>query len=100
MRRLFWVGVGAVGAVVVAQRVRRAVRTLATEAVADRVEAAGQRTTTALHDAVGQFRTARAARERELVEALLVTPEGGDPDAVFRRRAAPPVDDDEPLYEF
>lgn len=80
MRRLFWMGVGAVGAVVVAQRARRAVTRLpdtVTEAVATQVGQAGRRASSALQDAVGAFRVARAEREAELVAALLVEPEGG-----------------------
>ncbi len=80
MRRLFWMSVGAVGAVVVAQRARTAVKRLpdtVTEAVATQVGQAGQRASSALQDAVGAFRVARAEREAELVAALLVEPEGG-----------------------
>ncbi len=80
MRRLFWVGVGAVGAVVVAQRARTAMRRLpdaVTEAVTTQVGQAGQRASSALQEAVGVFRAARAEREAELVTALLTEPEGG-----------------------
>lgn len=80
MRRLFWMGVGAVGAVVLAQRARNAVRRLpdaVTEAVTTQVGQAGQRASSALQDAVAVFRTARAERESELVTALLTEPEGG-----------------------
>ena len=107
MRRLFWMGVGAVGAVVVAQRARSAVRRLpdaVTEAVATQVGHAGHRASSALQDAVGVFRTARAEREAELVTALLVEPEGGTelrPRAGRSERSAPagvtitdPWDDD------
>lgn len=80
MRRLFWMGVGAVGAVVVAQRARSAVQQLpetVTEAVATQVGQAGQRASSALRDAVDVFRAARAEREAELVTGLLVEPAGG-----------------------
>lgn len=120
MRRLFWMGVGAAGAVLAAERLRRMARRYTPAGVSERVEAAGQRTSTALHDAVDVFNAAREQREKDLVATLLVTPEGGDPNAVFRRRgkhaddAANPapeggsrtsrpsgrVDDDEPLYDF
>lgn len=122
MRRLFWMGVGAAGAVVAAERLRRYARRYTPAGVSERVEAAGQRTSTALHDAVDVFNAAREQREKDLVATLLVTPEGGDPDAVLRRRgrhaddAAPGpaassgasrasrpsgrVDDDDPLYDF
>jgi hypothetical protein len=111
MRRLIWVGVGAVGAVVVVRRLKQAVRRFTPEGVAEQVEDVGARTTSALRAAAEEFRTARAERERDLVAALLVTPEGGQ--YVRRRdrvRDEPPptprswpsgrVDDDEPLYEF
>ena len=112
MRRLFWVGVGAIGAVVVARRVRQTIHRFTPEGVAEQVGDVGARTTTALRGAVDEFRTARAERERELVTALLVTPEGGEyvrrRDRVPDERASTPagawpsgrVDDDEPLYEF
>lgn len=80
MRRLFWMGVGAVGAVVLAQRARSAVRSLpetVTGAVTAQVGQAGQRASSAMRDAVGTFRTARTEREAELVAALLVEPAGG-----------------------
>lgn len=111
MRRLFWVGVGAVGAVVVARRLRQTIRRFTPEGVAEQVGDVGARTTTALRGAVEEFRTARAERERDLVTALLVTPEGGEyvrrRDRVDEERPTSPhawpsgrVDDDEPLYEF
>ena len=84
MRRLFWMGVGAAGAVIVAQRVRQTARRFTPEGVAEQAADVGRRTGTALHEAFGEFRAARAERERELVEALLVEPEGG---TVAERRA-------------
>lgn len=80
MRRLFWMGVGAVGAVVVVQRARGAVRRLpdtVADAVTAQVGQAGQRASSAVREAVDVFRSARAEREAELVTALLVEPEGG-----------------------
>lgn len=118
MRRLFWVGVGAVVSVVVVERVRRAARQYTPAAVSGHLGNLGHRTTSVLLDARTRFDTARAAREQELVTALLVTPTGGDADAVLRRgpaaadlapgaqdsrsRPAPVarVDRDEPLYDF
>ncbi|HWS57050.1 MAG TPA: hypothetical protein VN257_00795 [Actinotalea sp.] len=118
MRRLFWVGVGAVGTLVVARRVRAAWNRYTPEGVAEQVEQAGQGAVEAVHAAVDRFRTARAARELELTTTLLATPDGGDASAVFHRRAparpagwddaapaAPSrprgrVDEDEPLYDF
>lgn len=122
MRRLFWMGLGAAGAVIAAERLRRTARRYTPAGVSERVEAAGQRTSTALHDAVDVFNAAREQREKDLVATLLVTPEGGDPNAVLRRRgkhadddaprSAPSggtsrasrpsgrVDDDDPLYDF
>lgn len=128
MARLFWVGVGAVGAVVLTRRLREQARRYTPEGVAERVEAAGEQAGLALTGAVRRFRAARAEREQELVDTLLVTPEGGDPHAVLRRggrhRADEPrdehdddawdgtpsspdrtrptgrVDPNEPLYDF
>ena len=78
MRRLFWVGVGAVGAVVAVDRLRKAARRYTPAGVSDRAEDVGRRTTSALRGAVEEFRTAKGQRERDLVATLLVTPEGGD----------------------
>lgn len=120
MARLFWVALGAAGAVVAAEKARQAARRYTPAGMTEQVEAAGRRTGDALHDAVTEFRTAMAAREKELVATLLVTPEGGDAGAVLRRRPArdedwsaervsePPyrsrprgrVDDDDPPYDF
>ncbi|MBC7291225.1 MAG: hypothetical protein H5T83_07805 [Actinotalea sp.] len=123
MRRLFWVAVGAAGAVVVARRLEETARRYTPAGVAERVEVAGERTTQAMGNALERFRAARAEREQELLTTLLVTPEDGDPHAVFGRgrrerdaweaatpssaagagRSARPtgrVDDDEPLYDF
>ena len=118
MRRLFWVGVGAAGTVVAAQRLRTAWHRYTPEGVAEQVEAAGVGAVAVARSAVDHFQQGFAGRQRELVDQLLVTPEGGDPGAVFGRRgsaardpgetgstrgAARPsgrVDDDEPLYDF
>ena len=125
MRRLFWVTVGAAGAVVVARKLEATARRYTPAGVADRVEVAGERTTQAVGGALQRFRAARAEREQELLTTLLVTPEDGDPHAVFgrrgagrrdrddwraeapssaaRSRASRPtgrVDDAEPLYDF
>ena len=130
MARLFWVGVGAAGAVLLARRVRTAVHRYTPDGVAEQVEHAGRGTVSALRESVDTFTTARATRERELLGSLLVTPEGGDAGAVFGRRDRagrgehlrpnPPaqdagasgtspasgavpsgrVDEDEPLYDF
>lgn len=85
MRRLFWMGVGAVGAVVVAQRVRQTAHRFTPEGVAEQAVDAGRRTGAALHEALADFRAARAERERDLVTALLVEPAGG---TTAERRAA------------
>jgi hypothetical protein len=97
MRRLFWVGVGAVGTVVVAQRVRQAARRFTPEGVAEQAVDAGRRTGTALREAVVEFRVARAERESELVTALLVEPEGG---TRAERRAAHDAHDHAPADPF
>lgn len=88
MRRLFWVGVGAVASVVVVERVRRAARQYTPAAVSEQLTSVGRRTTSALHEARVRFDTARTAREQELVQNLLVTPAGGDAGAVFGRARA------------
>jgi len=83
MRRLFWMGVGAVGAVVVAQRARSALTRLP-DAVTSRVAQAGRAgrwTSSTLRETVAAFRAARTEREAELVAALLAEPE----DAAVRR---------------
>lgn len=122
MRRLFWVTVGAAGAVVVARRLEQTARRYTPAGVAERVEVAGERTTEAVGSALQRFRVARAEREQELLTTLLVTPEGGDPHAVFGRgrrdddpwraeassasgrpagtRPSGRVDESEPLYDF
>lgn len=118
MRRLFWVSVGAAGALVAARRLQLTVRRYTPAGVAERIEDAGERTGAAVEGALERFRAARAEREEELVTTLLVTPEAGDPHA-FRRRPAQArpdagrsgtpsaaerptgrVDEDEPLYDF
>lgn len=96
MRRLFWVGVGAVGAVIAVDRLRRAARRYTPAGVSEQVDAASRATTSALHEALDQLRASMAQREKDLVATLLVTPEGGDPDAVFgRRRADRPTADEQ-----
>ncbi|EYR62817.1 hypothetical protein N866_04980 [Actinotalea ferrariae CF5-4] len=85
MARLFWVAVGAAGAVVVARRLQETARRYTPAGVAERVEVAGERTTEAVGSALERFRTARAEREQELLTTLLVTPEDGDPHAVLGR---------------
>lgn len=112
MRRLLWVGVGAVGAVVALRRLEQTARRYTPAGVADQVEAVGRRTGETARGLLDTFSTSRETRERELVASLLVTPEGGDARAAMgrrssaddapRHRSAPSgrVDDDEPLYDF
>ena len=88
MRRLFWMGVGAVGAVVLAQRARRAVQALP-ETMVDQVGRAGDTARQALRSALRDFTAARAERETELVTALLTEPEAGT--ARRPRHEAPPT---------
>ncbi len=92
MRRLLWMGVGAALAGYAARRLRRAAHRYTPEGLADRAGAVGQQATTAVHDAVAEFRTARETRERELVEALLVEPASVPERARSRSRTA--ADDD------
>lgn len=128
MRRLFWVTVGAAGAVVVARRLEQTARRYTPAGMAERVEVAGERTSEAVGGALQRFRTASAEREQELLTTLLITPDGGDPHAVLGRggharadgaaargparasaqttaptttaRPTGRVDADEPLYDF
>lgn len=125
MRRLFWMGVGAAATVVAAQRLRTAWHRYTPEGVAEQVEQAGAGVVGAVRGAVHTFGESYRTRERDLTAQLLVTPEGGDASAVFRRpdrdgasaaqadgSAAPTgaaatgarptgrVDEDEPLYDF
>lgn len=115
MRRLFWMGVGAAGAVVVAQRLRTAWRRYTPEGVAEQVEQAGLGAVAAVRSAVDTFADSFRTRERDLTAQLLVEPEGGDPSAVFARsrgtgeggsagasasRPTGRVDDDDDLYDF
>lgn len=85
MRRLFWVAVGATGAVLVAGRLRRAARRYTPEGLAEQVDEAGRRASSSVREALDRFGSARREREAELVGTLLVTPEEGDPGAVFGR---------------
>lgn len=113
MRRLFWIGVGAAGTVLVAQRLRTAWRRYTPEGVAEQVEQAGLGAVAAVRSAVDTFTESFRTRERDLTAQLLVEPEGGDPSAVFRRSPRPSgdadsrparptgrVDDDDELYDF
>jgi post-segregation antitoxin (ccd killing protein) len=105
MRRLFWMGVGAAGAVWVARRAKRAMTALpetVTTAVAQQAGQARVRVSGAASEALAAFRAARTERESELVEALLVEPAGGTerrPRTATRtsraeRASADPWDDD------
>jgi hypothetical protein len=93
MRRLFWVGLGAVAAVVATERLRTVARRYTPAGVSDQVGAAGRATGSALSAAVDRFRTSMDQREKDLVATLLVEPEGGDARAVFGRRGADEPDD-------
>lgn len=92
MRRLFWVGVGAVGSVVAARRLRRAARRFTPEGVAEQAVSAGRQAGAWLQEAVWDFREAFEQRQEELVTALLVTPTAGTP---ARSRWDGSADDDE-----
>lgn len=98
MRRLFWVGVGAVGAVVTVDRLRKAARRYTPAGVSERAADTGRRTTSALRGTLDQFRSAMDEREKDLVATLLVTPEGGDAgaalDGLGRRRRSHDPDPD------
>jgi hypothetical protein len=78
IRRLFWVGIGAAGAIVVTRRLRRAARHYSPEGIAERAATKGRQVNGAIRDAVAEFHSARVRREQELVDALLVEPEAAD----------------------
>jgi hypothetical protein len=91
IRRLFWVGVGVTVTVVVITKGRRVVARYTPEAVAGRAEDLGRdlsrRSGAFLTTFRSEFSAARAAREAELVAALLA--EGQPhPDEVRAQRAA------------
>ncbi|GAA4727468.1 hypothetical protein GCM10023216_18140 [Isoptericola chiayiensis] len=75
IRRLFWVGVGVTITVVVIRRGRRVVARYTPEAMAQRAEDLGRdvsrRSATFVATFREEFGAARAAREAELVAALL-----------------------------
>lgn len=85
MRRLFWVAVGATGAVLVADRLRRAARRYTPEGLAEQMDEVGRRASSSLREALDRFGSARREREQELVDTLLVTPDKGDAGAVLGR---------------
>ena len=85
MARLLWTGIGAVGAAYALRRAQKVAHRFTPDGVAEQVEVTGRKARGALEEAVVVFRTSRAQREKDLVEALLVQPVGGDPRAVFRR---------------
>ena len=96
MRRLFWAGVGAAGAVLAARRVRRVTHRFTPDGVAEQVSDTGARVTSALRVALAEFRDGYRSRQEELVVALLAEPE----EAAARRPREHASPDDEPLYEF
>jgi hypothetical protein len=98
MRRLFWMGVGAAVTVVAAQRVHAVWRRYTPQGVADQVEQAGQGMISAAHSAWDTFTTSFASRERDLTSQLLVTPQEGDPKAVFGRSARTRENSESPNY--
>ncbi|MFC8191344.1 hypothetical protein ACFUMH_06725 [Cellulomonas sp. NPDC057328] len=83
MKRLFWVGVGVAVTVVAVRNGRRVVEAYAPAGTVDAVEGA-TRLTRALHAARDDFRTGVAAREAELLDALV-----GDVDVDELRASAP-----------
>lgn len=113
MRRLFWVGVGVAVTVVVYRRGRRLVRQYVPASLADRAEhaasAAGRRAGDAAQEFRARFTEARAAREAELLQALLAEGQA-DPAETRARRATgargataaggPDDDEDELGYSF
>lgn len=99
MRRVFWMGVGAVAAVVVVHRVRKALAPYSGAAAPVTEAVSGVRRT------VTEIREAMAAHEARLRATLIE--DGGSPDRPHRdpREPAPRswasrVDEDEELYSF
>ncbi|MBD5787553.1 hypothetical protein IF650_15380 [Cellulosimicrobium terreum] len=90
MRRVFWVGVGVALTVVVVVRGRRIVARYAPASLVDRATAQanglGERAVHVVRDFRTEFVTARDARERELMAALLAEGQE-DPEVVRARRA-------------
>jgi hypothetical protein len=91
VRRLVWVGVGAVVTVVVIRQGRKALRRYGPAAAVDDVTARandlGGRITNLVRDFGGEFRAARDAREAELGASLLAEGQP-DPDVVRAERKA------------
>ncbi|MCL2594956.1 MAG: hypothetical protein FWD83_05500 [Promicromonosporaceae bacterium] len=75
MRRLFWIGVGAVTTIVVYRKGRQVYQRYVPSAVAERVQQGARDASGRAGVALAEFRTtfsqARAAREAELIAALL-----------------------------
>jgi hypothetical protein len=107
MRRLFWIGVGVTVTVVVYRRGRRLVRQYVPASIAERAEhaatEAGRRAGDVAQEFRARFTEARAAREAELLAALLAEGQA-DPAETRARRATgargaaaggPVPDDDE-----
>lgn len=91
MRRVLWVGVGVAITVVVVTRGRRILARYAPASLVDRaterVDDLGARTLHLAQELRAEFTTARDARERELMAALLAEGQE-DPAAVRARRSA------------
>ncbi|QGQ19382.1 hypothetical protein GC089_09235 [Cellulomonas sp. JZ18] len=83
MKRLFWVGVGVALTVAAVRNGRRVVETWAPAGTVETVEGVS-RVSRALHAARNDFRAGVAAREAELLEALV-----GDVDVDELRASAP-----------
>jgi len=110
MRRVFWVGVGVAITVVVVVKGRQVIARYApaslVDQATDQVNSIGEKATSFVSVFREEFRTARDAREAELLASLLAEGQP-DPDDVRAARAArreragdPGVDDDEDLLGY
>ena len=108
MRRVFWVGVGVAITVVVVVRGKRILARYAPASLVDQateqVNGLGEKVVHLARDFRAEFATARDARERELMAALLAEGQE-DPQAVRARRAAgrhakPGVDDTDDVEDL
>jgi len=107
MRRVFWVGVGVAITVVVVVKGRQVLSRLAPASLVDQateqVNGLGEKVVHLARDFRTEFATARDARERELMAALLA--EGQEDPAVVRERRAArpparPVDDTDDVEDL
>jgi NADH:ubiquinone oxidoreductase subunit F (NADH-binding) len=103
MRRLFWIGLGAAVAVVVARKFNETKQKYSLAGLVDQADAFASKVGGTIREIGVDIRDGMAERERELTAALLGEPSG--PAAGRSVRSVRPVhggldDVDEPEYEF